>query len=64
MINMYPTEFEAVNEADDLLFKVHCFDEYCSTVEIKTVVTPELWLDIAEKIHEALLQIHKKEEKK
>lgn len=63
MINMYPTEFEA-READDLLFKVQCFDDACSTVDIKTVVTPELWLEMSAHIYKALLAIHKKEETK
>ena len=62
-IVMYPTEFEGVDEVGEVLFRVECFDEFCSKVEINTVVTPELWQEIATKVHEALLQIHKKEGK-
>lgn len=55
---MYPIEFEAVDDTGAPLFGVKCFDDVCSTVEIKTVVTPELWLELSKKIHEALVAIH------
>lgn len=58
MIRMYPTEFEAVDETENLLFKVVCFDEACSNVEVKTLVTPESWPEISDKILTALRLIH------
>jgi|PlaIllAssembly_1097288.scaffolds.fasta_scaffold779679_2 hypothetical protein len=58
-IKMYPIEFEATDETDEMLFRVRCFDEAVSNVEIKTLVTPESWLEISAKVHEALLAIHK-----
>jgi hypothetical protein len=58
MIHMYPTAFEAVDETHDILFRVKCLDELVSEVEIKTPVTPALWLEISAKVHEALLAIH------
>jgi hypothetical protein len=58
MIHMYPTIFEAVDETLDVLFRVECLDELVSKVEIKTPVTPDLWLEISAKVHEALLAIH------
>jgi len=58
MIHMYPTIFEAVDETLDVLFRVECLDEAVSKVEIKTPVTPDLWLEISAKVHEALLAIH------
>lgn len=57
-IKMYPIEFEAIDETDEALFNVRCFDEFTSSVEIKTLVTPQTWLEIAEKIHDALMLIH------
>jgi len=57
IIKMYPTAFEAVDETDDLLFRVLCFDEAVSNVEIKTLVTPESWLELSAKVHEALCAI-------
>lgn len=62
MITMYPTAFEAINsETKDLMFLIECQDEFCSTVTIKTPVTPELWTDIAASVLDALKQIHKEE---
>ena len=63
MIEMYPVEFEAVDETGDLLFRVKNFDEVCSSVEINTPVTPESWKEIAAKVLEALEAIHKGEGK-
>lgn len=57
-IKMYPMSFEATDETGEVLFKVDCFDEVTSNIEILTLVTPQTWLEIAEKIHDALMQIH------
>jgi hypothetical protein len=57
-IKMYPIEFEAVDETEEILFRVRCFDEAVSNVEIKTLVTPESWLELSAKVHEALCAIH------
>jgi hypothetical protein len=62
-IKMYPIEFEATDETDEALFKVRCFDEATSSVEIQTLVTPQTWLEIAEKIHDALMLIHPEADK-
>lgn len=59
---MYPTVFEAVDETQDILFRVECLDECVSKVEIRTPVTPGLWLEISAKVHEALVAIHKEME--
>lgn len=57
-IKMYAMEFEGIDETGDLLFRVKCNDGACSTVEIRTPVTPELWLEMSRKIHTALVAIH------
>ncbi len=62
-IKMYPIEFEACDEVNELMFKVRCFDEAASEVEIKTLVTPALWDEIAAKVAEALRLIHAEESK-
>jgi len=62
-IKMYPMSFEATDETDEVLFKVDCFDEVTSHVEILTLVTPQTWLEIAEKIHDALMLIHPEADK-
>ena len=62
MIHMYPIVFEAVDETQDILFRVECLDESVSKVEIRTPVTPDLWLEIGAKVHEALTAIHKEME--
>ena len=58
MIKMYPIEIEAFDELDALIFKVTCFDEVTSHIDIKTLVSPSSWPEIAAKIGEALKQIH------
>lgn len=55
---MYPTAFEGVDDAGDLLFTVKCFDEVASTVEIKRVVGLDEWRRIADLIQQALNQMH------
>lgn len=55
VIKMYPIEFEACDETDELLFRVKMFDEVCATVEIKTPVTVDYWDEVSAKIREALV---------
>ena len=45
-----PTEFECVNDAGDLIFKISAFDQYCASIEIKSVVTPSGWAEISDQI--------------
>ena len=58
-MTLAPSRFECTDDAtDDLIFTVQAFDLECSTVEIKTVVTPESWEEISKLVLKALRQIH------
>ena len=59
MIKLTPVEFEGADEHENLVFRVKCLDGHCSEVEITTPVTPELWKELSQKVHEALVLIHK-----
>jgi len=50
MLSTVPTEFECVDDAGELIFKISAFDAHCATVEIKAVVTPANWPEISDRI--------------
>jgi len=56
-MNVYPTMFEATDEASDLLFTVVLFDEVTAKVNIKTVVDLSTWNKIAAEVAVCLEQM-------
>ena len=54
MMEVYPVKFEAYDGTEPL-FKVEMFDGDCATVTISSVMTVELWDDVAPKIRECLV---------
>lgn len=57
-ITMYPTKFEAVDDAGDVAFTVETFDEVCASVGISSVVTVASWDEISAKVREALVAMN------
>jgi hypothetical protein len=41
MINIYPTQIEAVDRNGSLLFKLSTFDEYTAELEMKTAISQD-----------------------
>lgn len=58
---VYPTKIEIYDETKDLAAKVEAFDEVASTIEIKTVVSPDSWPELEAAIRRALHLIHTEE---
>ena len=62
-IKATPTEFELHSADCELVAKLSMFDEECSTIEIRSVVSPETWPELSAAILEALKQMHPEVEK-
>lgn len=57
-VELHPIEFEIVSQdLDEVLARVRCFDEVACKVEINTMVTLNIWNEIAEQVAKALKQI-------
>lgn len=56
-IEVVPVEFECTNDDGDLVFKVKAFDDTCASVEIKALISPAQWPDIANGIGVCLEQM-------
>ena len=59
-----PTRFEAIDEADDLVFVVECFDFHTSQITIKQTLGPLMWETVSAEIAKCLDAIHPKEDEK
>lgn len=55
-ISIQPVKFE-LHEGSQLMATVSMFDECSCEVEIKTMVTPQSWSELAAGVSEALRQI-------
>lgn len=62
-IKATPTEFELYSADGELVAKLSMFDEGCSAVEIRSVVSPDTWPELSAAILEALKQMHPEVEK-
>ena len=60
MLKVEPTGYEITDtETDDLMAKIECFDEECSSIDLcGRVHTPESWEELAFAIKRALWQLH------
>lgn len=55
MIKFNVVSVEAVDEMDELVFKVECFDNHTATVNlIQTVHTLESWTELSENVAKAI----------
>ena len=52
---MVVTHVECYDEAtEDLLFKMEAFDDFCVSLDIRTVLNGDSWAEMAAKVAEAL----------
>jgi hypothetical protein len=52
-MDITPTEIE-ISDSVGLLARVEMFDEFCASVEVKTVVSVESWPELSAAIAESL----------
>ena len=60
-MNLIPTRME-IDNGDSVLAVVKMFDEGGSSVRIKTLVNPEVWPELSDKIFQALKKMHPEKE--
>ena len=60
-MKIYPTKFEAYDEALNSMFRVESFDECSATVTIETVVNVASWDEISAGIRDCLVQMQLEE---
>lgn len=59
MLRVEPVKFEVYNEFNELIAKVECQDETCSSVELCVFAhTLESWAELSSAIGKALKQLH------
>lgn len=54
-MKIFPVKCECYDdEMQCLIFTIEAFDEHCASIEIKSVFDGDSWVEIAEKVAEAL----------
>ena len=57
MINYYPTKFECVDDAGNIIFKLDTFDEESVSIEMSICIGTNTWPEISAAIQDCLNQM-------